>query len=51
MTCSSCATRIGRQLQSLEGVDGAEVNYATGVATISYDPGRVGVDGFRETVE
>ncbi len=43
MTCASCATRIERKLNKLEGVD-ASVNYATEQATVSYDPALAGVD-------
>jgi len=38
MTCASCAARIEKKLNRLEGVS-ATVNYATGKARISYaDP-------------
>src|SRR5213596_1153771 len=40
MTCASCAARIERKLNKLEGVT-ASVNYATEEATVSYDPARV----------
>ena len=38
MTCASCATRIERKLNKLDGVS-ATVNYATEKATVDYDPG------------
>ena len=41
MTCASCATRIERKLNKLEGVE-ASVNFATEQATVSYDPVRTG---------
>ena len=37
MTCASCANRIERRLNKLEGVQ-ASVNYATEKATVTYDP-------------
>jgi Cu+-exporting ATPase len=37
MTCASCATRIERKLNRLDGV-AATVNYATERATVDYDP-------------
>jgi len=40
MTCASCAARIERRLNRLEGVSAA-VNYATERATVDYDPDRV----------
>ena len=59
MTCASCATRIERKLNKLEGVE-ASVNYATEQASVSYDPARADVDdllravaaaGYRASVE
>ncbi|MGZ4790727.1 MAG: cation transporter, partial [Ilumatobacteraceae bacterium] len=38
MTCASCAARIGKRLNKLEGVE-ASVNYATEQATISFTDG------------
>ncbi|WP_028062417.1 heavy metal translocating P-type ATPase [Solirubrobacter soli] len=40
MTCASCANRIERKLNKLEGVQ-ASVNYATEKATVDYDPAAV----------
>ncbi len=40
MTCASCASRVERSLNRLEGVD-ASVNYATERAAVRYDPGSV----------
>jgi Cu+-exporting ATPase len=40
MTCASCASRIERKLNTLEGVE-ATVNYATERATVSFDAERV----------
>ena len=37
MTCASCANRIERRLNKLDGVS-ASVNYATEQATVDYDP-------------
>jgi Cu+-exporting ATPase len=50
MTCASCAARIERKLNKLDGVEAA-VNYATEAATVSYDPRRVAVDDLIRTVE
>jgi len=38
MTCASCANRIERKLNKLDGV-AATVNYATEKATVDYEPG------------
>src|SRR4051794_15816161 len=37
MTCAACANRIERSLNKLDGVE-ATVNFATEIATVSYDP-------------
>jgi Cu+-exporting ATPase len=37
MTCASCANRIERRLNKLDGVS-ASVNYATETATVEFDP-------------
>jgi cation-transporting ATPase V/Cu+-exporting ATPase len=39
MTCGSCAARVQKVLQRHDGVDDAQVNYATGRATIVATPG------------
>jgi len=40
MTCSSCAGRVEKSLNGLDGVE-ATVNFATERATVSFDPDRV----------
>src|SRR4051812_5854959 len=40
MTCASCANRIERKLNKLDGVQ-ASVNYVTEKATVDYDPAAV----------
>lgn len=49
MTCGSCATRIERKLNKLDGVV-ASVNFATERAAIDYDPARVDVTQLIATV-
>jgi copper chaperone CopZ len=49
MTCASCATRIEKRLNKLEGVE-ATVNYATENAAISFDPARVAPEELVATV-
>ena len=49
MTCASCANRIERKLNKLDGVT-ATVNYATEKARVSY-PGTVSTDDLLRTVE
>ncbi len=49
MTCASCATRIEKKLNRLEGV-AATVNFATETASVHYDSALVHVDDLIETV-
>jgi P-type Cu+ transporter len=50
MTCASCAARVERKLNKLDGVD-AMVNYATEEAAVSFDSNRVDVDALIHAVE
>jgi Cu+-exporting ATPase len=49
MTCASCATRIERKLNKLDGVEAA-VNFATEKAAVRFDPDRVSLDDLIRTV-
>ena len=44
MTCASCVRRVEKALARVDGVSGAEVNLATEVATVRFDPQAVGLD-------
>jgi Cu+-exporting ATPase len=50
MTCASCATRVEKRLNRLEGV-AATVNYATEKAAVEFDPRNVSTDDLVEAVE
>ncbi|HEU5062010.1 MAG TPA: heavy metal translocating P-type ATPase [Solirubrobacterales bacterium] len=50
MTCSSCAGRIEKSLNKLEGVE-ATVNFATERATVEFDPERVAPEELVGAVE
>ena len=50
MTCASCAARVEKGLNRLEGV-AATVNYATETASVDFDPGLVSVDKLLRAVE
>jgi P-type Cu+ transporter len=50
MTCASCANRIERRLNKLEGVT-ATVNYATEKAQVDFDPATVAPEQLVEAVE
>ena len=50
MTCASCANRIERKLNKLDGVQ-ASVNYATEKAAVSFDPEHVSAEDLLKAVE
>ncbi|MFD3519348.1 heavy metal translocating P-type ATPase [Streptomyces sp. NPDC058653] len=50
MTCASCAARVEKKLNRMEGVE-ATVNYATEKARVSYAPGVLSVGDLIATVE
>ena len=37
MTCAACASRVQQHLDKVDGVSGAQVNFATGRATVLHD--------------
>ncbi len=41
MTCASCASRLQRVLHKVDGIERADVNYATGRAALAVSPGQV----------
>ncbi len=51
MTCGSCAARVERTLSRHEGVEEAGVNFATGRATVHFDPTAVDIDRLVSAVE
>jgi P-type Cu+ transporter len=50
MTCASCASRIERRLNKLDGVT-ATVNYATEKARVEFDPAAVAAEQLVQAVE
>ncbi|MEU1466221.1 heavy metal translocating P-type ATPase [Streptomyces sp. NPDC005727] len=44
MTCASCVGRVEKALNRVDGVTAAEVNLAAEVATVRFDPARVGLE-------
>jgi P-type Cu+ transporter len=50
MTCSSCANRVEKSLNGLDGVE-ATVNFATERATVSFDPERTAAEDLVEAVD
>ncbi len=50
MTCASCAARIEKKLNRVDGVD-ASVNYATETAVVTYDPSATSIADLVGVVE
>ncbi|CAG0957709.1 H+-transporting ATPase [Phycisphaerales bacterium] len=51
MTCASCASRVERRLAKQPGVSSANVNFATKVATVKYDPATTGPAALAKAVD
>ncbi|MCB9760355.1 MAG: copper-translocating P-type ATPase [Alphaproteobacteria bacterium] len=51
MTCASCSTRLQKVLRRVDGVIEADVNYATGIASLAVAPGAVDRDAVVSAVE
>ncbi|NBC17838.1 MAG: heavy metal translocating P-type ATPase, partial [Bacteroidetes bacterium] len=51
MECAACAVRIERQLAKVGGVQQANVNFATGEATVDYDTDATDLRALIQTVE
>jgi Cu+-exporting ATPase len=50
MTCASCAARVEKRLNRLDGVE-ASVNFATEQASVTFDPVQASVEGLISAVE
>ena len=50
MTCGSCAARVQKTLTRHPGVDEASVNFATGRATVRFDPGQASEESLAAAV-
>ncbi len=51
MSCTSCAQRVEKNLQNLEGVDSVQVNFAVEKAYVEYDPNLIDHKKLAEEVE
>ena len=51
MTCANCASTVEDAVTRLDGVSGADVNFATDGATVSYDPESVSLGALFEAIE
>jgi P-type Cu+ transporter len=50
MTCASCVMRIEKALNRLDGVTAAQVNLATEVASVQYDPDSLAIEDLTRAV-
>ena len=44
MTCANCAANIERSVKKLSGIESADVNFGAEQLSVSYDPGKLGVE-------
>ena len=51
MTCAACARTVERQLASSPGVEKASVNFATQIASVSYNPAQTRIEDLVAAVE
>jgi Cu+-exporting ATPase len=51
MSCASCALNVEKSLQTLEGVEKAQVNLGTEEATIEYDPQKLKLNQLEDAVQ
>jgi Cu+-exporting ATPase len=51
MTCANCSATIDDAVERLDGVESAEINFATDEGTVEYDPGRVSLAEVFEAIE
>lgn len=51
MTCTACSSRVEKALNQLDGVINANVNFASGKATVKYDPTVIRLSDLGKTVK
>jgi copper chaperone len=51
MTCGGCVRSVTNVLKALDGVAKAEVSLERNNAVVDYDPGKVGIDQLKRSVE
>ena len=50
MTCSACANRVERAVKKLDGVEKANVNFATETLTVNFDNEKLSSQKIEEAV-
>jgi Cu+-exporting ATPase len=51
MTCAGCVHTIESRVKALSGVSECDVNLATGTASVTYDPAKIGLEKIRQTID
>jgi len=51
MTCSGCVRSVSKVLSALDGVAKADVSLDKQCAVVNYDPGKLGVEQLKRTIE
>ena len=51
MSCSGCVRSVSKVLNALDGVAKADVSLDKRCAVVSYDPGKLGVEQLKRTIE
>lgn len=50
MTCTTCATTVEKALAEKKGITQAKVNFASGDASLEYDPAQVDLTSIKDTI-
>lgn len=51
MTCATCAGRIEKGLEKMDGIDHVSANFALDQATVVYDPAETNLDEIKQEIE
>ena len=51
MTCSACANRVERVVKKVDGIESANVNFATEILTVQYDDSKIDNEKIESAVE
>ncbi len=51
MACAACAAKVEKKLNSMQGVSKANVNIATGKATVAYFPSSITINDLKQAIE
>jgi copper chaperone len=51
MTCGGCVRSVSKVLKALDGVAKADVSLDKRSAVVDYDPGKLGVEQLKRTIE